>query len=115
MATGVAAMPQLPESAANSTDKIISEPQLKAPTPQQNAAEEIRWQPVMALPCLLTVDLPLPGFKVADLLKLRAGSVVGTNWHATRDVPLRINGTLIGWSEFEVVGKQLAARLTELA
>jgi flagellar motor switch/type III secretory pathway protein FliN len=32
-----------------------------------------------------------------------------------RDVPLRVNGNVIGWSEFEVVGDTLAVRLTELA
>jgi flagellar motor switch/type III secretory pathway protein FliN len=41
--------------------------------------------------------------------------VVRTNWQAVRDVPLRVNGALIGWSEFEVVGNRLAVRVTELA
>jgi flagellar motor switch/type III secretory pathway protein FliN len=81
----------------------------------QSGNEEDRWRPVLGLPCHLTVDLVVPGFTVADLLKLRAGSVVGSHWHAARDVPLRVNGTLIGWSEFEVVGNRLAVRLTELA
>ena len=82
---------------------------------QSVGAEEARWRPVLGLPCLLTLELTLPRFTVADLLKLRTGSVVGTNWHVARDVPLRVNGTLIGWSEFEVVGNRLAVRLTELA
>ncbi len=77
--------------------------------------EESRWASVLRLPCQLTVDLSLPGFKVADLLKLQSGSVVSTNWRVGHDVPLRINGTLVGWSEFEVVGNRLAVRLTELA
>src|SRR5262249_29439711 len=78
-------------------------------------SEEARWQPVLDLPCQLTVDLPLPAFHVSDLLQLQAGSVIGTQWQLARDVPLRVNGTLIGWSEFEVVGDRLAVRLTELA
>ncbi len=78
-------------------------------------SEELRWRPALALPCQLTVDLPLPHFNVSDLLQLKVGSVVPTNWRLTRDVPLRVNGTLIGWSEFEVVGNRLAVRLTELA
>jgi flagellar motor switch/type III secretory pathway protein FliN len=61
------------------------------------------------------VDLPLPNFKVGDFLKLQAGSVVDTQWRLTRDVPLRINGTLVGWGEFEGGGSRLAVRLTELA
>jgi flagellar motor switch/type III secretory pathway protein FliN len=79
------------------------------------SAEEPRWQPVLGLACQLTVDLPLPGFKVSDLLRLQTGMVVGTSWPVGHDVPLLVNGTLIGWSEFEVVGNHLAVRLTELA
>jgi flagellar motor switch/type III secretory pathway protein FliN len=74
-----------------------------------------RWGPVLDLPCQLSVDLPLPNFKVADFLALRTGSVIATNWRVAQDVPLRINGTLIGWGEFEGAGSRLAVRLTELA
>jgi flagellar motor switch/type III secretory pathway protein FliN len=77
--------------------------------------EDSRWQPVLSLPCLLTVDLPLPHFCVADFLKLQPGAVVATEWRIRRDVPLRLNGTLIAWGEFEGSGKRLAVRLTELA
>jgi flagellar motor switch/type III secretory pathway protein FliN len=77
--------------------------------------EDDRWGPVLGLPCELIVDLPLPGFKIADLLKLHSGSVINSHWPVGQDVPLRLNGTLIGWSEFEVVGTSLAVRVTELA
>jgi flagellar motor switch/type III secretory pathway protein FliN len=81
---------------------------------KRESEEDERWRPVLGLPCELSVDLPLPGFKIADLLKLRAGSVIEAVWRVGQDVPLRLNGTLIGWSEFEVVGTSLAVRLTEL-
>lgn len=83
--------------------------------PEDPQTDDPRWRPALGLPCQLTVDLPLPNFKVADFLKLQAGSVVGTEWKVTRDVPLRVNGTLIGWGEFEGAGGRLAVRLTELA
>jgi flagellar motor switch/type III secretory pathway protein FliN len=82
---------------------------------QSGKSEELRWRTVFDLPSHLTVDLPLPYFHVSDLLQLQVGSVVPTNWRMTRDVPLRVNGTLIGWSEFEVAGNRLAVRVTELA
>jgi flagellar motor switch/type III secretory pathway protein FliN len=89
------------------------------PNPEAGDAREIeedgRWRPVLDLPCELTVGLPLPGFKIADLLKLRPGSLIDAHWHVGHDVALRLNGTLIGWIEFEVVGNNLAVRLTELA
>jgi flagellar motor switch/type III secretory pathway protein FliN len=76
---------------------------------------EARWQPVLALPCELVVELPLPNFTVANFLRLQAGSVIATNWRVTRDVPLRANGALIAWGEFDGSGTRLAVRLTELA
>lgn len=89
-----------PEKSAAATDKSI---------------DETRWRPLLGLPAQLTVDLPLPDFTVADLLQLAVGSVMKTSWQVARDVPLRANDTLIGWSEFEAVGNRLAVRLTELA
>jgi len=85
------------------------------PATEAEAGEDGRWKPVLGLPCELSVDLPLPGFKIADLLKLGVGSVIEAHWRLGQDVPLRLNGTLLGWSEFEVVGNRLAVRLTELA
>lgn len=84
---------------------------------RQNGSEndEARWRPALDLPCRLTVELPLPSFKVSDFLALATGSVVATEWRITRDIPLRINGTLIAWGEFEGAGGRLAVRLTELA
>ncbi len=77
--------------------------------------EEARWRRVLALPCELAVDLPLPGVHVADFLKLKPGSVLPAGWRLARNVPLRVNGTLIGWAELEGSGGKLAVRLTELA
>jgi len=82
---------------------------------REGQKEEARWQPVLGLPCQLVVELPLPSFRVGDFLRLRAGSVIGTGWRLAHDVPLRVNGTLIGWGEFDGSGSRLAVRLTELA
>jgi flagellar motor switch/type III secretory pathway protein FliN len=81
----------------------------------QEAADEIRWKPVLELPCELTVDLTLPAFKIADLLQLRPGLVINARWRLGQEVPLCLNGTLLGWIEFEVVGDRLAVRMTEMA
>lgn len=67
------------------------------------------------LPCDLTLELAASHFTVRDLLNLRVGSIVETPCHHTRDVPLRANAQLIGWTEFEVIGDRLAVRITELA
>lgn len=94
------------------------EPAKAAETEKENEKEneeDARWKPVLGLPCELIVDLPLPGFTIADLLKLRPGSVIDAHWRVGHDVPLLLNGTLIGWIEFELVGESLGVRLTELA
>lgn len=82
---------------------------------EAEAQSDRLWKPVLGLGCDLTVDLPMPDFKIADLLKLRQGSIVNAHWRVGRDVPLCLNGTRIGWVEFEVVSGNLALRLTELA
>ena len=53
--------------------------------------------------------------RLGDLLRLNKGSIVETACPYTSDVPLRANGLLIGWTEFEVIGNRLAVRITELA
>ena len=67
------------------------------------------------LPCTLAVDLPIQKFTVRDLLHLDRGTIVETGYHQSSDLPLRVNGQLVGWTEFEVVGDRLAVRLTDLS
>jgi flagellar motor switch protein FliN/FliY len=82
---------------------------------EPNAPPSVDWSHVQELRCELTVDLPLPEFRVADWLELRPRTVIDTRWRVGNDVPLRVNGELLGWCEFEVVEGRLAIRLTELA
>jgi flagellar motor switch/type III secretory pathway protein FliN len=67
------------------------------------------------LPCQLSLEIPIRRFTVGDLLRLTKGSVVASDTNYTSDIPIRVNGLVIGWTEFEVVGNCLAVRLTELA
>ena len=73
------------------------------------------WGPMLELPCELTLDLLVPKFTVGDLLRLQPGAVLETAWANGNDVPVRVNGELIAWAEFEVLGNRLAVRLTEWA
>lgn len=67
------------------------------------------------LPCQLSLEVPIVKFTVGDLLGLNKGSIVETACFSTSDIPLRVNGLLVGWGEFEVIGNRLAVRITELA
>lgn len=73
------------------------------------------WGDLAQLPARLTVELWVPKFTIGQLMKLDLHSIVDTRWQTGIDVPLRANGQLIGWVEFEVSGEQLSVRLTRLA
>ena len=93
----------------------MAAPTTTTPVKQESTSDPDPWTHVIALSCQLTVDMPLPEFKVADMLRLKRGSVINSHWRLGADVPLRVNGEVIAHGEFEVVGTQLAVRLTELA
>ena len=80
-------------------------------TPRKNDLYEL----VPWLPCTLALDIPVVHFTVGHLLALGRGSIVETAYHQSSDLPLHVNGQLVGWTEFEVVGDRLAVRLTELS
>jgi flagellar motor switch protein FliN/FliY len=73
------------------------------------------WEAFQSLPCQLSLEIPIPGFTISSLLRLSPNDVVNTHWLQGSDVPLRVNGKLIGWTEFEVIDDHLAARLTQIA
>jgi flagellar motor switch/type III secretory pathway protein FliN len=77
---------------------------------EREFGEALHW-----LPCSLALDIPVIEFTVYDLLHLTRGSIVETAYHQSSDLPLRVNGQLVGWTEFEVVGERLAVRLTDLS
>lgn len=101
---------------AENTAVEVTEPQI--PPVQQlvdkngerDLFEQLPW-----LPCTLALDIPVVHFTVGDLLNLAKGSIVETAYHQSSDLPLRVNGQLVGWTEFEVVGDRLAVRLTDLS
>ena len=73
------------------------------------------WDAFQLLPCRLSLEIPVPGFTIAALLRLSCNDVINTHWLQGSDVPLHVNGKLIGWTEFEVIDDHLAARLTQIA
>jgi flagellar motor switch/type III secretory pathway protein FliN len=85
-------------------------PQLVERVQERDPSEVLPW-----LPCTLALDIPVVRFTVGDLLRLTNGSIVETAFHQSSDLPLRVNGQLVGWTEFEVVGERLAVRLTDLS
>jgi flagellar motor switch/type III secretory pathway protein FliN len=90
--------------------KSAKGPQLVEKPQDLDPCELLPW-----LPCTLALDIPVVKFTVGDLLSLVVGSIVETAYHQSSDLPLHVNGQLVGWTEFEVVGERLAVRLTDLS
>ncbi|MGA9527443.1 MAG: FliM/FliN family flagellar motor C-terminal domain-containing protein [Terriglobales bacterium] len=76
----------------------------------QDTAERFGW-----LPCRASLEIPIHEFTLGDLLRLQKDAVLTTAVRNTEDIPLRVNRCLVGWIQFELIGEQLAARITELA
>ena len=78
-------------------------------------ADDPRWKQVQKLPCHLSVEARVSGFTLRDLLHLHVQSIVRSHLAASASPPLRVNGEVVAWCDFEVLGRRLAVRLTELA
>ena len=84
-------------------------------TPWMSKIEEHpAWSKLCRLDLMLAVEIPLPRFKVQDLLRLAEGQVFESTFPDTEDVPLRVGDVQLGWTEFEVVDQKIALRLTRL-
>ncbi|HEY6292735.1 MAG TPA: FliM/FliN family flagellar motor C-terminal domain-containing protein [Terriglobia bacterium] len=57
--------------------------------------------------------MPTP-ITVGDVLDLEVGSVIRSHHSPTNPVPVWVNGVIIGQAEFDVAGRQLAVRITEV-
>lgn len=77
--------------------------------------EHEAWPLLSRLPVMLMVQIGLTKLRVKDLLELKAGQVLTSEWSELRDVPLSVGQVRLGWSEFEVSGQRLSVRLTQLA
>ncbi len=90
------------------------------PTPEtalhlaQAPTSSSRWAAASLLPCILSVDVMTPGFTIGDLLNLEVGSIINTHHANGNPVPVWVNGVRIGWAEFDVLGKHVAVRITEV-
>ena len=94
---------------------IMREPLPASVSLMATIEEHPEWPLLSRIPMRLIAGIPLPNFRVKDLVGLKAGQLVSSNWSSTDDVPLKIGSVQLSWSEFEVVEQQMAIRLTRLA
>ncbi|MGH9407389.1 MAG: FliM/FliN family flagellar motor switch protein [Terriglobia bacterium] len=72
------------------------------------------WLGVLGLPCVLSLELSVAGFKVRDLLALSAESIIDSRYNATGHVPVCVNGVKVAMAEFDVLQTRVAIRLSEV-
>ena len=99
--------------AAAATQTAIVPPSPTAAPPVAASADS-RWKQVEKLPCNISVEVRVPGFTLNNLLRLRVKSVVRSQLPASASPPVMVNGAIVASGDFEVLGKRLAVRLTEL-
>jgi len=80
----------------------------------RSSGEEAAWTHLKGLLCRLSAEVPIPHFTVRRLLDLAPGVILDTCYEEGSHVPVVVNGQMIAWGEFDVVGEILAIRLTEL-
>jgi len=118
MAAAVAVMPTKevrPPEPMTTELAIVPEPEILSTNPMGRIEEHRDWVLLSRLPMVLTAGVPVPKFRVKDLLGLKPGQTIASVWVCTDDIPLKIGDVQLGWSEFEVVEKRMAIRLTRLA
>jgi flagellar motor switch/type III secretory pathway protein FliN len=77
-------------------------------------APQANWPAVSGLPTTVLVAVPVPAFRVRDLLALKAGSILSSTWRSEREVPLLADEVQFAWAEFEVTDDKLGVRVTRL-
>ena len=70
---------------------------------------------VLPLPVTVAVAVPVRNFRVRNLLGMRVGTVLETQWGHGEDLPLASGDVALAWAEFEVSDTQLGVRVTRLA
>jgi flagellar motor switch/type III secretory pathway protein FliN len=73
------------------------------------------WAPLLELECSVSTELQVPNLTVNDVMHLGPGTVLNTHWRTNRDIPLRVNGRLLGFTEFDSAGDTMGVRITEFA
>jgi flagellar motor switch protein FliN/FliY len=80
----------------------------------QTLGELVLIAPLARMPVELDVAIPIPDFRVRNLLALAPGQLIESGWGNGEDVPLASGDVQVAWTEFEVIESDLAVRITRL-
>jgi flagellar motor switch protein FliN/FliY len=116
-------MTDTPTSAINPVSETVDSSSLPAnelssivtPADEKSAGRTLLAALAAKLPLQLDLRVPVPSFRVQNLLSLEKGQIVETVWPHTEDLPLWAGDVQLVWTEFEVVDQKLGVRVTRLA
>ena len=63
----------------------------------------------------IAIHIPLLRLTLRELVRLRPGDVLRSEWPVADDLPVRAGDALLSWAEFENVDGRMAVRLTQLS
>jgi flagellar motor switch/type III secretory pathway protein FliN len=109
-----APIPPIKTTPVAPAERISEEALVRSPQAAEDGATTAVNTQAMRLPVELEVAIPLRDFRVRNLLALQAGALVESQWVHGDDVPIGSADVQLAWSEFDVVDRQLAVRLTRL-
>jgi len=109
-------IPAPQEPAAESVPETVAEQALVTTTSTQEVDEPAALGGAVArLPVEVDVAIPVRDFRVRNLLALKPGELIESQWCSGDDLPLATGEVQLAWSEFEVLDAELAVRITRLA
>jgi flagellar motor switch/type III secretory pathway protein FliN len=114
--TAAQPLPTPASPAARESPEIAAETAL-VPAPKDKDSDNLipSGSPLARLPVEVDVTIPVREFRLRNLLAMSPGQVIETEWAPGGDLPLAAGQVRLAWTEFEVIEKQLAVRITRLA
>lgn len=97
-----------------SSDSLVASAKSPSGLLATSISQRKAWPAVEWLPMQLSVALPIPRFRVRDLLALDPGQTIATEWPNGDDLPLSIEDVQLSWVEMEAVDQDMAVRITRL-
>ncbi len=80
--------------------------------PMELIENHMAWPILARMPETLTALISVRRLTVSDLLSLQVGQMLSTDTALADDIPVKVGHVQLAWSEFEVVERTLAVRLT---
>ena len=122
MASVAEAVPEVPAAVSNSGLMVASHSNASSEHERSGAVggpttlerRKRYWPAIEWLPVQISISLPIPRFRVRDLLALDPGQILSTDWPNGDDLPLSVDQVQLAWVEMESVEQEMAVRITRL-